>query len=388
MALNILYVGLNSFPIGLAPVQRQILISKGLLAITNKCKVICRYGIHNKSIEVLKEGLYEGIQYKYCSSIYRNSNFIIRNFNKFLGIIRELGVLITSKEKNHINVILSVRTSLFNTLFYAIVAKLMGYKYIIDINEQPSAISYNKLDYLFSKIYESIIPYISDGIIIISKYLEQFYNSKKHNVKLIRIPVICDIKKINSFTNDKRSEKYFLYCASAAYSEVAKFVIDAFTPLTSNLDLKLILILSGSETEIDKVWNYIEQKKLLNQVAIYSKLDYKTLIEKFKGAIGLLIPLRETIQDRARFPHKIAEYSCCKVPIVTNNWGEIRYYFENNETALIASHYEVLEYTNLMKLLLENKHNAKISENAYNLAYRLFDFKQNGFKLQNFLKNL
>ncbi|HEX9007231.1 MAG TPA: glycosyltransferase, partial [Bacteroidota bacterium] len=61
-------------------------------------------------------------------------------------------------------------------------------------------------------------------------------------------------------------------------------------------------------------------------------------------AYGLLIPLRPTDQDRARFPHKIGEYCGASRPVITTNIGEIAYRFTNGLNAFVAEHYDLAEY--------------------------------------------
>ena len=54
------------------------------------------------------------------------------------------------------------------------------------------------------------------------------------------------------------------------------------------------------------------------------------MYNEFFNSEALLIPLRNTIQDIARFPNKLSEYVGVSGLIITTDVGEIKDYFINN----------------------------------------------------------
>ena len=62
---------------------------------------------------------------------------------------------------------------------------------------------------------------------------------------------------------------------------------------------------------------------------------------RYVGASALLIPIEDTVQDYARFPHKIGEYLASGNPIISTNYGEMKNnkVFVDEESVLIASDY-------------------------------------------------
>ena len=50
-----------------------------------------------------------------------------------------------------------------------------------------------------------------------------------------------------------------------------------------------------------------------------------------------MIPLKNTIEDIARFPNKISEYTAAHGLIVTTNFGEVPYYFKDGDNAIVAN---------------------------------------------------
>ena len=112
-------------------------------------------------------------------------------------------------------------------------------------------------------------------------------------------------------------------------------------------------------------------------------------MQKYRQALALLIPLRDTIQDRARFPHKIGEYLASGVPIVTTRYGEIEHYFTDGENAIVSKSYDLQEYADKMKYVLDYPAEArKIGEKGRELGKQIFDYRKQGTSLLNFIQSL
>ena len=73
----------------------------------------------------------------------------------------------------------------------------------------------------------------------------------------------------------------------------------------------------------------------------------------YKNAKALLIPLRPITQDEARFPHKIGEYLASGNPAISTNYGEIKHYFKDQETMLIADSYQINDFAGKMQYILD-----------------------------------
>ena len=85
-----------------------------------------------------------------------------------------------------------------------------------------------------------------------------------------------------------------------------------------------------------------------------SNVSDKELSVLYKNATGLLIPLRPNIQDEARFPHKFGEYLISGNPVITTNYGEVKYYFKDMVNALIAEIYDEKAFAEKMYYVITN----------------------------------
>jgi glycosyltransferase involved in cell wall biosynthesis len=98
--------------------------------------------------------------------------------------------------------------------------------------------------------------------------------------------------------------------------------------------------------------------------------------------------MRPCIQDKARFPQKIAEYVASGSPIITNSIGEISYYFNNNN-AILTKYYTVEAYFNAMQWVIENPEKAKeIGKKGKETGYINFHYKNIANQYAAFLNSI
>lgn len=102
---------------------------------------------------------------------------------------------------------------------------------------------------------------------------------------------------------------------------------------------KLVLIINGSQENLDELSNKIHSLPNSSNVELLSKLPYEQLFKLFSGARLLLIPLKQNdIPEVARFSQKTAEYLSTARPILTTNVGEMKYYFRDKVNALVIDY--------------------------------------------------
>ena len=90
--------------------------------------------------------------------------------------------------------------------------------------------------------------------------------------------------------------------------------------------------------------------------------------------MALFIPLRNTVQDIARFPNKICEYAACSGVIVTTNYGEIPYYFKDKINAVIAEDFTAESIAKQLDWLYNNPSALpSIKKESYLLGRNVFD---------------
>jgi glycosyltransferase involved in cell wall biosynthesis len=200
------------------------------------------------------------------------------------------------------------------------------------------------------------------------------------------VPPIIDFEKFSRIQNKPKENNYFLYCGSVQYSDVIEFIIEAYRNSRSESQgVLLILVLSGPTEIISKIESSIREDKTIK---ILTGLSYEDLIGYYKNAKALLIPLQDNLQDKARFPFKISEYTAAGRPIITSDSGAVVDYFKDGENALLAKTGDLGDFSMKLDFIIEHPEKAEqIARNSHALGHQYFNYKSYAMLLSNFLFN-
>ncbi len=382
--MKVLLVGISGFPFGMAAVEKQKLIAKALLLNDDvSVEIICNNNLSQFAIK--KKGEYQGIKFRYTTLFLKQGkNALLRRINLYYGKINELGYLLTSR---YDYIIVSSR-DFFQIFSYKIIAKIKNVKIVLTAVEDkaimPSYTFFGKID---NFLYQKYVWRLVDGAFPISEELKNQIKNINSDLPQLKIPVLVNMFSFKQRVSSPVNFPYFLFCGAANYFDTIKFIIDSYCKALTKS--KLILIINGSNNQLNKISNYINNVPNNGNIYIKSKLTYNSLITYYKNATALLIPLNFNQQDKARFPHKIGEYCASRRPIISSEWGEIQYYFSNKINALLLPNNDKLLFAKYLKEIEMNKKLAStISENAYRTAQVYFDYKKYGNKISLFLKDL
>jgi glycosyltransferase involved in cell wall biosynthesis len=381
---TILSVGYLEFPIGFAQVQRQALLAKAVLLEGFEVTVLCRYGIYSEKEGVAWKGIYEGINYIYCSGTsVKPERFIKRNLLKISGLLNEIRYFRMYSGSNQLAGILITTNNFYNILFYCILGKIFRVKTIVDnVEYWSSNKSIRGLDRFDKYLYDKFYYIFTDKIICISDFLIKKVGNYNKDGKLIKIPAITDFDRFLPVRDSSEfvEGKYFLFCGSDNYFEVIDFVVSSFEMLISD-NTQLILVTKRTE----KLLNRIARSNKKNKILIMSGIPYDDLVVLYKNSEGLIIPMRDTDQDKARFPHKISEYCASCRPIITNRVGEIVNYF-NEENAYLCEGFDEKEYAGAMQKIISDPAKAdRIALKSYQTGLISFNYRSYSKQLINLL---
>jgi glycosyltransferase involved in cell wall biosynthesis len=390
---HIVYLGSSGFPYGLAEIQKILLISKSQVLAGNTVTVFCRRGMHNIADfpEMKAIGTFEGVNYNYTSgSPFRNERFFIRNFLKVKGVINKYLILRKLKKENKLDFAILSTHSFFSVFYYYILSKLLGFKTVLNYVEYYSGVKkkwYRVGKRLNDKLFDKYAPRLADAVFLISEFLILHLNKISPGKKYLKIPNLTDVERFKGIERTP-GPKYFLFCGDAGYFEIIKFIIDSFEKLDDETSF-LYLVINGHEVDKQVVRNYIENNRCKERIRYLSKLTDRELSNYYKNALALLIPLRPTFQDTARFPHKIGEYLASGSPVISTNYGEVKHYFKDMENMLIAEKYETELFTAKMQYALDHPNEIEqIANKGKCIAFSQFDFRVNGDRIANFLNEL
>lgn len=332
---------------------------------------------------------HEKVQRTYCPVISYHLYY-----NRFVSWIVNVPKLYADLESLYIkgqkNILILEFPDYHLYLLYVLIGRLLGYKITVISHEWgPTVKSVHILRKPSVWLYSKTFGYLSDCILPISQYIiDKIQKFKKPYLKL---PILADFNGNKDVDLPLIDGDYFAYCGQADYYRAYNLLLEGFVlHHKKHFNTKLILVLSGKQEYIDKVNGFIQSHHLDGFVFVKQKVPYNELLNFYQHAKALLIPLDPASeQDKARFSQKIAEYISTKTPIITNNVGEIPYYFTDRENAIVLNSFSGESFSGAMNFSIENKdavHNIGI--NGFDLGREKFDYKSNVKSLQAFFAKI
>ncbi|MEO1626061.1 MAG: glycosyltransferase, partial [Bacteroidota bacterium] len=317
--------------------------------------------------------------------------FWSRNWQKLQGLWGEFRYLRQLKRDGRLQAGIISCYHLGQVILYRLYSLLLGFPVVYNYVEWASAMQHRGSwkerlnDYLF----DNWVVRSMDGAMSISEVLMANFEKIAPGKSQLKVPIICDFEKFN---RPKRPAErpYFLYCGALVYREVIDFILQAFDRLPEQPAVELHLVLGGGDEE-----DYAALQKAIQTydkgdlVRIFHNVPHQQIADHYLPALALLIPLRPTLQDAARFPHKIGEYVATGNPMISTNFGEVAHYFKDEESALIADAYEVEQFAAKMQYVLDHPEKAKaIGRLGKALGLKEFNYASYGQPIKNFLYQL
>lgn len=374
---------------GFGAIQRQLLIAKGLAESGNKVTVISFKGNHSRDKVFPPNGTFQGIHYHYASgTIHRPKGFLQRNWMKLVGRFRELMYIRNLKNSENIDAAYVSTDQFQRVLIYWIWLRWLHIPIILNYDELMSSIPGASAIKKFNDwLFDRFAVYLIDGVTPISEYLLEHTKSIRPSILAMKLPILCDFDKFNPSLQNT-SEQNFVYCGAASYVELIEFVLLAFDQLDmQKRPIFLDLVLGGKKTDLDIVSKKIENSLNSGNIRLHPNVPHDQIPGYYASASALLIPMRPTIQDAARFPHKLGEYLASGRPVITTNFGEVQHYqFVDEETALVAGSYDPVLFAEKMKFVLEHPIKCQnIGVKGREMGLRNFNYQQIGLDLKNFI---
>ena len=390
--MYIVHVGSPYFPKGNAAVQRIRVTYRALIEAGFSTLIINRESYRN-DVNLKRANRFEGIPYVYTSaSLTRPKFWIVFRLNRISGIFGELIVLF--KRRKTIGALIFYKTSSFSELlYYRLVSKFMGFKLVFQYVEYRSSFNGASLGRRINNyFFDNFSSYFTDGVIVISEFLRNEVTKRNNKLPIIKVPAICNFNEFTSIDPLKTPYSYLLYCGTSKYLPVIIFIIELYEKIRErklyNGYLKLIIGANDPQS-LEAVKGVINKSNYKENIILLSSIPYNELIASYKSADLLLIPLRNNLQDLARFPHKISEYTASKRPLISTNIGELKYYFKNNVSAILANEYTIESYIeSLVNILSDKELLDKIGNRGYEVGINNFHYQANVIGLKVFFKKL
>ncbi len=391
---SVVYLGLDDFPLGLAETQKALLVAQGLVAEGCRVTVVSRWwnsSWHDMS-GLKPEGTYKGVDYvNACGYLTRPSGWLRRKFVRLRGLVREVLIVAKLRRTGRLDAGIVSSFVFSRVAFSRLLSKLFGFPLIVHLVEDYGAIPKSTTSRKWKRnawLFDRHVYKLVDGVLPISRYLVERVEQYAPGKPWLKDPGLVDLDRFAGLAR-KPGKPYLLFCGYLGYIEIIRFIADAFDRAAIPPDAELRLVVNGSPRDREAFENYRKGLPKGDRIIIISDITDRELSQLYLDAYALLIPLRPTNQDRARFPHKIGEYCGSCRPLITTAVGEVGERFHHGVNAYVAARYDVDDYARAIEEAFANPERADaIGRAGRTTAEEQLDFRRFGPAMKKFVLQL
>jgi glycosyltransferase involved in cell wall biosynthesis len=331
--------------------------------------------------------------YPYSDKLKRKSGsifYLLKFVFLIIDLFRVLYILVRERRKRYLN-FLYFYEGRHIMLHRIIAAKILGYKILIDLTENPNPLSYTKSKtqkaraIYFLCLYK-IIPYYASGIVVVTKYLknkiEKDFNYKVP-VFLLTVTFDSDDFKVLSQPSDYPT---IFYGGSYGNNYDFDSLFKAFNNIVPEFP-KLKLVLSGKigDDMLKQIKQQIVHKENLIFLGFLLEDQY---YETICSMDILCMPRNNSIHANAGFPFKLAEYLATGKPVITSRVSDVSDYITDND-AFIYDPFDFKKLESFIRFILNNPDESLVvGKNGKLKAHKCFDAVNSSHDFYKFIANL
>ena len=177
-----------------------------------------------------------------------------------------------------------------------------------------------------------------DGLIVISKYLENFYK----NINLIRLPPLVDKNSVKWDNLDATNSNLcnLIYVGSISHEEKDRldFIINSLMRIKDRVREFKFIIIGVAKSDYIKFFEKQSLPENIDKfVSFLGKKPHKEVLKHIKNSDYSIFLRRNNLKNTAGFPTKFVESLACGTPVLTNDSSDISEYLSNGETGYFLS---------------------------------------------------
>ena len=175
-----------------------------------------------------------------------------------------------------------------------------------------------------------------DGLIVISRYLENYYSER---VSLINIPPLVDIAEEKWKTACNQTKKYvFSYVGKPSdRKERLDLIIQSIEQLSLDENEKAIplLCIAGiTQKEYEEMYQTVSNTE---RVSFVGRVPHQEALDIVGGSKWAIVIRNRTRVVEAGFPTKVVESLACGVPVIANKFSNIEDYLNEDNSILLEN---------------------------------------------------
>jgi glycosyltransferase involved in cell wall biosynthesis len=394
------------FPRGMAATNRVLLMGRALLREGADASVLCARVTERPGavLNTLTHGERDGIPFTYTAgATVRSDRFIVRRYREARGLVVAVLELRRRRREHRLDCVYLPEVAKAQTPRPRAGARrtasdiasqlpslwslrgalwLMGVPMVVEVNELPATI--DRLPSVVARRLSHL--QWATAATPISDWLRMWVANESSRIgkrlDTVVIPILVDVDE-QPVTPYPQQGAMFVYSASAYYDSLA-FVFQAMSHAWQRRPECRITVTGiepGMTAEIARREGLAEALTD-GRIVAAGHLPRESLLEAYRDASALLVPLHDDLESRARFPTKLGEYLAAARPVVTNAVGEIPRFLSHDRTAYLSAPGDVAGFAAcLLDVLDDREKAARIGLAGRGLAEALFDFRLHGATL-------
>ncbi|HHX68642.1 MAG TPA: glycosyltransferase family 4 protein [Gallicola sp.] len=382
--MKILYIASGLFPKGSAYASRLLNFARLIKDIGFELHIMIDYVSDKKYLYNNNYGIYEDISFQVIGDKISSLKSRIMNPRVCRACLKEY------LDQNEVDlIILSSSSDRFNLLLQEIKERkipiiLESCEWFHHSNWRGGKINpfYRQYENCFNNHFIKV-----NGVIAISKLLEEHYRKHVHNV--IRIPTILDVLN-TPFSLETKNEKIILMYAGnpGKRKELISNILAALHELGDEKERFIFNIFGIDKEQLEKQLknkSYLI-KDLEGCINIKGKVSQDSINEEYqKSDFGIFLrPGRRS--SHAGFPTKLAESMSAGTPVICNDTGDIGLYLVDNRNGFLlkdSSHNTLAKALRMISSFSREqldlmRHCARITAEEY------FDYRSYKYSMENF----
>jgi glycosyltransferase involved in cell wall biosynthesis len=344
------------------------------------------------------KGFIKNIPFSYtCGETTHSKNWFGRRFQAIEGFLTCANILI--HQRKNISTVIFYSRNIEVVFPLNLLCKFIGVTCVLELCEWPVTQSANsKLSAFKKRLFCKYSLSKIDGVIYISQYIKncvERYETKKNKfISKYHLPILSDSSEFEVKYNNGEpiiDYPYFLYCGNLSYLDLLFKTLECMSLVFKSKPAFKLIIVGSSDNEEHKIKleKRIFELGITNEVILKGFVSKSQLINLYKSAYSLILPLDDDALSNARFPTKLSEYLLSARPVVVSNTGEIGMHLLNNISAYIPEDCSIEGFTERALHAINNPEEATlVGQTGKAVALKDFNYKTYAHSLLEWINKL
>jgi len=323
----------------------------------------------------------------------------IPGFNLFFSGFARWRLYAHLFRNREIDVIFSAGYRWPQMILLALIARLSGKKYVIELCEVPHSIIASRLQFdITNRLKKWITLHLAfpliDGFVVISENLRSMaLKHARSKAKLIKVPILSD--SVNPKTDYRPKKKVTIFHAGTLTIDkdgivtVFEGVAKAITQ--SGMNIQFVLAhyqtLPDIKSQIEAI---IDEYGVREHIIFHNFLWNEDLEYQFRNASLVIINKPDNYRNRYNFSTKLGECMSYGLPIIATPVGESGNYLKDGENCLLLNSSEDADElaAKILRIVQDPDLAKRLGEGAKNTADRYFHYSNYKVAFNEFFRNL